>query len=294
MINRGFSRLGIYFLYLISLLPFSVLYLIADLIYVILYTITGYRSEVIKKNIRNSFPEKSLAERLEIEKKYYAYLADLIVESIKMISISEKELKKHFQVLNPALLETYFNEGKSVLGVLGHYGNWEMAALILGFITDKKKLIIYKPLNNPVFDDFFKRTRSRFGTILIPMKATLRTLATYRKVPKITVFVSDQTPVRHETQYFTQFLNQPTAVFLGIEKMARMTNDPVVFCDIKVIKRGYYTCTFVPLILDPKQTAQYEITDIHVQYLEKVIRQEPQYWLWSHKRWKFKPEEIPS
>ncbi|MGV8879991.1 MAG: lysophospholipid acyltransferase family protein [Sphingobacteriaceae bacterium] len=294
MINRGFSRLGIYFLYLVSLLPFTILYLLADFIYVFLYHLTGYRRKTIRKNLRNSFPEKSLAECRAIEKKYYAYLADLMVESIKTISIGEKELRKHFQILNPELLESYFDQGKSILGVLGHYGNWEMAALITGFVTDKKRLIIYKPLNNPVFDAFFKHTRSRFGTTLIPMKSTMRTLAAYRNEPKITVFVSDQTPVRHETQYFTQFLNQPTAVFLGIEKMAKMTNDPIVFCDIKVVKRGHYTCTFVPLVLNPQETATHEITDIHVRYLEEVIRREPQYWLWSHKRWKFKPEDIHS
>lgn len=294
MINRGFSRLGIYFLYLVSLLPFAILYLLADFIYVLLYHVTGYRRETIRKNLLNSFPEKSIEEYRVIEKKYYAYLADLIVESIKTISIGEKELQKHFQILNPELLESYFNKGKSVLGVLGHYGNWEMAALIMGFVTDKKRLVIYKPLNNPVFDAFFKHTRSRFGTTLIPMKSTMRMLAAYRNEPKITVFVSDQTPVRHETQYFTQFLNQPTAVFLGIEKMAKITKDPVVFCDIKVIKRGHYTCTFVPLVLNPQETATHEITDNHVRYLEEVIRREPQYWLWSHKRWKFKPEDIHS
>lgn len=292
MINRGFSRLAVYFLYLLSLLPFFVLYLIADVIFLLLYYVIKYRRTTVQRNLRNSFPEKTSLELAKIEKQYYAYLADLIVEAIKSISISEKTLKKRFQILNPECLAHYFGQGKSILGVLGHYGNWELAALIMGTVTPHKKLVIYKPLNNKYFDTFFSKVRGRFGVELIPMKSTMRTLVALRNIPKFTVFVSDQTPVRHETQYFTQFLNQPTAVFLGIEKMAKLTGDPVVFCDIRVVKRGHYTCTFVPLVEESKQTTEHEITDIHVQYLEKVIKEKPQYWLWSHKRWKFKPEDI--
>jgi KDO2-lipid IV(A) lauroyltransferase len=249
---------------------------------------------VVKNNLKNSFPEKTIKELAAIERKYFAYLADLIVETIKSISISKSALQKRFVIVNPELLETYFSQGKSILGVLGHYGNWELAALVFGTVTERKRLIIYKPLNNLLYDSYFKKSRSRFGADLIPMKSTMRTLVSLKKEPKITVFVSDQTPVRHETQYFTKFLNQPTAVFLGIEKMARLTNDPVIFCDIKVVERGHYSCTFVPLVENAKEMPEHAITDIHVKYLEDVIRKEPQYWLWSHKRWKFKPEDIHS
>ncbi|MGI4020086.1 MAG: lysophospholipid acyltransferase family protein [Janthinobacterium lividum] len=290
MIIKALTKVAIFFLYLLSLLPFWVLYLFADAVFIILFYITHYRRQVVQQNLLNAFPEKTSTERAQIERKFYGYLADLIAEAIKLISISERELKKHFTLNNPELLDTYFNQQKSVLGALGHYGNWEMSAQILGFSTQKKKLFIYKPLSNQVFDTFVKNLRSRFGSTPVTMKATLRTLVALKNEPKLTVFVSDQTPVREETQYFTQFLNQPTAVFLGIEKMAKMTNDPVIFCDIRVYKRGYYSCTFVPLINEPKLSAEHEITDAHVQYLEKVIREEPAYWLWSHRRWKFKPE----
>lgn len=292
MIIKALTKVAIFFLYLLSLLPFWVLYLIADAVFITLFYLTRYRRKVVQQNLLNAFPEKSAAERAQIERKFYSYLADLMVEAIKLISISERELKKHFTLNNPELLDTFFNEQKSVLGALGHYGNWEMSAQILGFSTQKKKLFIYKPLENAAVDTFIKNMRSRFGSIPVAMKATLRTLVTLKNEPTFTVFVSDQTPVREETQYFTSFLNQPTAVFLGIEKMAKMTNSPVIFCDIRVVKRGYYSCTFVPLINDPKLCAEHEITDAHVQYLEKVIREEPAYWLWSHKRWKFKPEDI--
>lgn len=292
MIIKALTKVAIFFLYLLSLLPFWVLYLLSDLLFVVLFHFIHYRRKVVQENLRNAFPEKTITERAQIERSFYGYLADLMVESIKMITISERQLKKHFTLNNPELLDTVFTQQKSVLGALGHYGNWEMAVLILGFSTQKKKLFIYKPLENKTFDTFFKNMRSRFGSIPVAMKDTLRTLAALRKEPKFTVFVSDQTPVREETQYFTQFLNQPTAVFLGIEKMAKMTNDPVIFCDIRLHKRGYYSCTFVPLIIEPKLSPEHEITDVHVQYLEKVVREAPAYWLWSHKRWKFKPEDI--
>lgn len=292
MIVKALTKVAIFFLYLLSLLPFWVLYLISDAVFILLFYVTRYRRKVVQQNLLNAFPEKTEIERAQIERQFYSYLADLMLEAIKLITISEKQLKKHFTLNNPELLDTFFNQQKSVLGALGHYGNWEMSAQILGFSTEKKKLFIYKPLENEVFDTFLKKLRSRFGSVPVAMKATLRTLVTLKNEPKLTVFVSDQTPVREETQYFTQFLNQPTAVFLGIEKMAKMTNDPVVFCDIRVVKRGYYSCTFVPLIIEPKMSSEHEITIMHVQYLEKVIREVPQYWLWSHKRWKFKPEDI--
>ncbi len=292
MIIKALTKVAIFFLYLLSLLPFWVLYLISDAVFIILFYVVKYRRKVVQQNLQNAFPEKTQTERAKIERQFFSYLADLMLESVKLISISERELKKHFTLNNPELLDTFFSRQKSVLGALGHYGNWEMSAQILGFSTQKKKLFIYKPLENEVFDRFLKKLRSRFGSIPVSMKATLRTLVTLKNEPKLTVFVSDQTPVREETQYFTQFLNQPTAVFLGIEKMAKMTGDPVIFCDIRVVKRGYYCCTFVPLIIEPKLSCEHEITDAHVQYLEKVIREAPAYWLWSHKRWKFKPEDI--
>ena len=292
MIIKVLTKVAIFFLYLLSLLPFWVLYLLSDAVFIILFYVAKYRRKVVQENLRNAFPEKTETERAAIEKKFFGFLADLMMEAIKLISISELQLKKHFTLNNPEYLDTVFTRQKSVLGALGHYGNWEMAAQILGFSTKKKKLFIYKPLKNEVLDQFIRKIRSRFGSLPVTMKATLRTLVQLKNEPKLTVFVSDQTPVREETQYFSQFLNQPTAVFLGVEKMAMMTNDPVIFCDIRVVKRGYYSCTFVPLINEPKRTAEHEITDLHVQYLEKVIREEPAYWLWSHRRWKFKPEDI--
>jgi KDO2-lipid IV(A) lauroyltransferase len=292
MINKGLSRLGYLFLYLISLLPFWLLYLFSDFLYVIIYYVLRYRIKVVRENLRNSFPEKSDAERKGIEKKYYHYLGDLIVEVIKLFTISEKELKKRMLAPNGEIIEHYFSQGKSIIGAVGHYGNWEMAGLRLGLYTDKRRVVVYKPLHNEYFDNAFKRMRSKTGATLVDMKHTVRKMVEYRKELMISVLVSDQTPVRSDVSYFVPFLNQPTPVFLGIEKLAKMIDCVVVFCDIRRIKRGYYECSLVPLFENPKDTTEHEITNTHVHYLENVIKQDPQYWLWSHRRWKFKPEDI--
>lgn len=291
MIKKGFLRLGILFLYLISLLPFWFLYLVSDVLFVVIYYIVHYRRQVVQQNLANAFPEKSVKEREDIERKYYRYLADLMVETVKMITVSEKQIQKRVVATNAELVHEYFAKGKSIIAVAGHYCNWEMAALNFNFVTDKRFMIVYKPLSNATFNDFFIKIRSRFGGQPVAMKQTMRKMVEYRKELTVSVLVGDQTPVMHEVTYFTRFLNQPTAVFLGIEKIAKTIDAAVVFYDMKRVKRGYYTYTLIPLTENAKQTAEHEITNIHVQYLESMIRREPQYWLWSHRRWKFKPED---
>jgi KDO2-lipid IV(A) lauroyltransferase len=292
MLKKAALNLGILFLYLISLLPFWFLYGVSDVIYLLLYYIVGYRKTVVRTNLANSFPEKSAEERLKIEKQYFKYLADLLVETVKMITISEASLRKRMKPTNPELVDHYFKQGRSIIAAAGHYCNWELAALGFSLLTEEKRIIVYKPLSNEGFNTFFNKIRGRFGAILVAMKQTLRTMISLKKELTFSVLVSDQTPVRHEINYFTTFLNQPTAVFLGIEKLAKLIDAVVIFYKIDRVKRGYYTYTLVPLIEQPKQTAEYEITEAHVKFLEKIIQDNPQYWLWSHRRWKFMPEDF--
>jgi len=291
MIKKGLSRLGTFFLYLVSLLPFWFLYLIADLLYVILYYITDYRRKVVQENLRNSFPEKTERERKEIEQKYFKYMADLMIETIKSVSMSRKSVEKRMICTNPELLEHYFGKGRSIIAAAGHYANWEMACLSFGFLTSRRRMIVYKPQSNEVFTDFFNRTRSRFGATMISMRQTLRKMIEFKNEQTITVLASDQTPTREDAKYFIEFLNQPTAVFLGVEKLTKVVNSVVIFYRIDLVKRGHYTYTFVPLVEEPEKTKPYEITEIHVRYLEQLIREKPEYWLWSHRRWKIKPPE---
>jgi KDO2-lipid IV(A) lauroyltransferase len=292
MLRKAALNTGIFFLYLVSLLPFWFLYGVADAIFLILYYVIRYRRGVVKLNLKNSFPERTEAERNKIERRYYRYMADLMVETIKMITVSEKSLRKRMKPTNPELVDHYFKQGRSIIAAAGHYCNWEMAALAFGLLTNEKRIIVYKPQTNEVFNDMFNRVRARFGAILVAMKQTLRTMIAFKNDLTFSVLVSDQTPNMHEINYFTNFLNQPTAVFLGIEKLAKLIDAVVIFYRIDRVSRGYYTYTLVPLIEQPKQTTDHEITEAHVRYLEKLIQEKPQYWLWSHRRWKYRPEDI--
>src|ERR1700744_1152384 len=180
MINKGLSRLGAFFLYLISLLPFWVLYLLSDLIFVVVYYIVGYRRKVVQENLLKAFPEKTGEERHSIEKKYYKYLADLVVETVKMVSASEKDIAKRVTPANLDIIQAYFKQGRSVVGAVGPYGNWEKADLGLSHYFDATLLVVYKPLTNKVFDEFFIKMRSRFGAKLIAMKNVTRTMVKYK------------------------------------------------------------------------------------------------------------------
>lgn len=292
MLRKAALNTGIFFLYLVSLLPFWFLYGVADIIFLFLYYVIRYRRDVVSTNLKNSFPERSEAERKQIERRYYRYMADLMMETIKMITVSEASLRKRMKPTNPELVNHYFEQGRSIIAAAGHYCNWEMAALAFGLLTTEKRIIVYKPQTNEVFNDMFNRVRARFGAILVAMKQTLRTMIAFKNELTFSVLVSDQTPNMHEINYFTNFLNQPTAVFLGIEKLAKMMDAAVLFYRIDRVKRGYYTYTLVPLIEKPKETTGHEITEAHVHYLEKMIQENPQYWLWSHRRWKYKPEDF--
>lgn len=289
MIKKGLSRIVFFFLYLLSLLPFWFLYFLSDIIFVILFYVTGYRRKVVQENLKNSFPDKTQQELNDIEKKYYRYLADLIVETVKMITISKKEVLRRINLTNPELIEKYYAEGRSLIAAVGHYCNWELCVLRFSLIPQYEKIMVYKPLSNVESDNYYLKVRGRFGVTLVQMRATLRKLTELRRSLTFTVLAADQTPVQHETQYYTRFLNQQTAVFQGIEKMAIMFNSVIVFGKIKRVKRGFYEYKFVTMVDEPKQTQPNEITNLYLKTLEDMINEEPQYWLWSHRRWKFKP-----
>jgi KDO2-lipid IV(A) lauroyltransferase len=279
-------------LYLLSLLPFPVLYFLSDILYGFLYYVFKYRRKVVFSNLQNSFPEKSKSEIELIEKRFYRYLADLMLESIKTLTISAKELKKRFVFKDIEILKKHLQNDKSVIAVSGHYGNWEWGPVAAGLEINEKVLVVYKPLSDKRFEGLMNSMRSRFGSIMVPMKLTLRKVIEYKNDPIVLVLVGDQTPAREESQYFTTFMNQQTAVFLGVEKIALMLNNPIVYFSINRIKRGYYECVFKSLIENPVHTKDHEITEAHIKELEKNIRLHPEFWLWSHKRWKFSSSNL--
>ncbi|PWS28276.1 lauroyl acyltransferase [Pedobacter yonginense] len=292
MIKKGFSYLGIFFLGVLSLLPLSVLYFISNGVYFLLYRVFGYRKKVVRENLLQALPEKSLDEILAIEKRFYRYLSDLIFEIVKMNNISSAEIKKRFVFHNKQQIEDYFAQGKSVLICSAHYGNWEWGTLGIGLNFSANHYPIYKPLSNPIFDDWFKRVRSRFGNNLIAMRQTLRALQASKDGPSMFSFGNDQAPSKDESHYWTTFMHQQTSIQLGIEKIAKRTNQPIFYLKVNCIKRGYYEVDCVPLCLNPADTVEFEITEMHTRFLENIIRAEPAYWLWSHRRWKYKPKGL--
>ena len=292
MINKGLFKVIVFFLYALSLLPMSVLYLFSDVLFYLLYYVIGYRKSVVRNNLRNSFPNKSLKELKAIEKKYFSYLADLILEIIKMISASPAFIRSRYTFSNLELVEKYEAKNQSFLFAVGHYGNWEWSAVVIPLVVKAQALIIYKPLNNPFFNDFFTKTREKSGTKMVKMKATMREIVRHKNELTVSVFAADQTPASGEVREFVDFLNQPTPVFLGIEKIAKSTNYPVIFCDMERTGRGRYNCDFKLVCEKPTETEEMEITKKHVQILEDRINDEPAYWLWSHKRWKYKTRKF--
>ena len=266
-----------------------VLYLISDLLYVLLYRVVGYRKAVVRENLANAFPEKSISERQEIERKFYRHLPDLIVETIKMRSISKKEVIKRYAVRNPEVMQGFMQKGKPVVVVTAHYANWEMGIFAISTVVNDPVLIVYKPLSNKRFDDIFNRIRSRFGAIMVPMKQTLRFVVKYKDQPHVSVYASDQTPTYEESDYFIPFLNQPTLVYTGAARIAIRMDSPLVFCHLNRIRRGYYECLFATLTERPRDYTVHELTDLYNRYTEEIIKTKPELWLWSHRRWKRKP-----
>ncbi len=277
------------FIYLLSLLPFRLLYLFSDLVYFLLYCIAGYRKKVVQTNLRNAFPEKSDAEINQISRKYYRYLCDLFLETFKTLTISPSAMLKHckFNAEAAAIFAQLEKENKSAILVMGHLGNWEWAGNTFSLVCKQQLYVIYHPLTNKQFDGLMYRMRSRFGTKLIAMKETFKEMARHRKEVNVTAFIADQTPQPHHA-YWTRFLNQDTPVFWGTEKIAQKLDYPIVYAQVKRLKRGYYEIFAEQLTLSSAGTAEGEISELHTRRLEQDIIDQPETWLWSHRRWKHK------
>ncbi|MFP4025282.1 MAG: lysophospholipid acyltransferase family protein [Thiohalospira sp.] len=275
-------------IYFIAIIPFWFLYQFSNLLAFLFYYLFQYRKKVILTNLRNSFPEKSEKEIKKIARKTYRNLTDIIIESIKGFTISEKQIKKRFKIVNPEILNEYFYNGQSVIGVTGHYGNWEWGAIAGSLQIKHKAIAIYKPLTNKYIDRFLKRIRAENGTLLKSIYKTSETFKKYKNQVCIFILVADQSPSTIKKAYWVDFLNQDTACLHGPEKHARNNNYPLIFLKIQRIKRGYYELTAEKLIEKPDDTNEGEITQTYMHKLEEIIKEKPENWLWSHKRWKRK------
>jgi Kdo2-lipid IVA lauroyltransferase/acyltransferase len=274
--------------YPLSLLPMPLLYLWSDFFYVIIFHIVRYRREVVSANLKNSFPEKSEAELKRITKEYYKNLCDVFMEAIKVASISEKEILRRNVFDDMSILKMYNSQNKNVVAVLGHFSNWEWGGSALSILSPMQVFSAYKPLSNPYFDRFLFRIRSKFGIRLVKMEDMYKTILR-QSHPTLSIFIADQTPPNTKATYWTTFLSQDTPVFLGVEKIAARLNAPVVFLYPLRVKRGHYRIYCHLLVEDPsKLPGEHDITELHIKFLEQLIREHPEQWLWSHRRWKHK------
>ena len=283
--------------YLLSWLPLCVLYLFSDCIYYLLYYCIRYRRKVVRKNLVNSFPEKSLKEIIAIEKGFYAWFCDYVVETIKLRTMSAEELQKRmvFEGLETVYADMEKNNQTFCFAYLGHYCNWEWVSTLPLWTKDKLGCAqIYHPLENEAFNTLFVNLRGRFGSESISMSETLRRIIQLKNEKKKTLigFLADQTPMWNSIHLWMDFLSQETPVFTGTERIAKQVNAYVCYIDITRPRRGYYHGLFKPVKVDAQTpvTSEYPITEVYMHLLEETINRAPAYWLWSHNRWKRKRE----
>ena len=287
------DAIGYYIFYVINwivtLLPLPVLYIFSDLLYLVLYYIVSYRRKVVADNLKNSFPEKTDEERKTIEKKFYRHLADIIIETFKITHMTKANQIKRFTYSNLEIIDKLREEKRDIIAVLGHYNNWEWPTL-LPYYLKYKTIIIYKPLQNKYFNNFVNKQRSKFGIVLTPTSLVLREIINYRNngINTVSVFISDQIPSKGDIKYWTTFLNQDTAAFTGAGKIASKYDMAIVIFHIQKVKRGYYNLDIELLYEHTAGLSENVITEAHVRRLEEIIREKPENWIWSHRRWKHK------
>ncbi len=276
-------------LYCFSLLPMWLLYAFSAVIYFLLNYLIGYRRKIIKENLKNSFPEKSETEIKKIQKLFYKNFADYLVETLKSFSISQKELDQRHTYSGLEVFEECKNEGKDIILMAGHIFNWEWFIGLVKYLRTKETLAVYHKIRNPFWNERINNIRSKFGTTALDMKETGRfMMKAENKGEKTYLFVADQSPKKSMVKHSIQFLNQETPVFAGFDKIAVRKGMAVVFCKTIKTKQGFYHTEFERILPNNQEFVEMEIVNKFFEKLENLIKEHPDNWLWSHKRWKYK------
>ena len=261
--NIVYSPLYLWFK-LHAILPMRILYILSDILYFPLYYIVHYRRKLVSENLRKAFPDKTDKELKQLEQKFYHHFCDYIVETIKLMHISDEEMRRRMKFEQVEIIDRLFAENRSIIILLGHFGNWEWVPSVTLWTRTPDVMFaqIYRPLKNKWFDRFFLKLRSRFGSVCIAKQEA-------------------------------RFLSQDSPVLTGFEKIARKTDFAVLYFDVEIVKRGYYKTTIREIALRPNELPEFEITDRYTAIMEKTILRNPWAWLWTHKRWKYKHEDFP-
>lgn len=273
-------------LWLISILPFRLFYFFSDFVFFVLFYVVGYRKRVVSENLARAFPGKSKKELKKIKKEFYRHMCDMFLEMVKTLNLSKEELKERYKIINIEVLQDIVKD-KSVLIVCSHYANWEWNVSINNYVN-AKGYAVYQKIGNSYFDDLIKKIRAKWNTTLITQQETVKTV--YRNVQNGVIsaygMVSDQSPQVKRAQYWSEFMGVKVPIFNGPESMARKLDLAVVFLKVSKVKRGYYQAEFIPITTSGKQTKEHQITDQFLRLTEDQIREKPEYYLWTHKRWK--------
>jgi KDO2-lipid IV(A) lauroyltransferase len=276
-----------FFLRIVSRLPYFVLYAFSDFLFVVSFYLVRYRRKIVEKNLRNAFPEKSSAELKQIEKEFYRNLCDYGVEMLKLMTMSKEEVLKRMKFTNLELLEGYRKDNQSIFFLASHQFNWEWLLVSASLTFPMAIEFVYQPVNSKFFDKFSLLSRTRFGARAIKRDEVARELIKRRDLLRGIASVADQYPgYGHDKKYVSQFLNQETAFFYGTNQLALLTQFPVLYYEIRRVKRGYYSASPVVIGTPPYRKTDDVVIENYVRELEKTIRKYPSGWLWSHNRWK--------
>ncbi|WP_298346027.1 lysophospholipid acyltransferase family protein [uncultured Algibacter sp.] len=276
-------------LWIISILPFRLLYALSDGFYVLVYYIIGYRKKVVLDNLKLALPGKSKKEILAIRKGFYHHLCDMMFEAIKSITISEAEMQKRYIFTNLDEIHQLEKEQRSIILFMGHYASWEWIFILQTHIKHKG-YAVYKRLSNKYFDALVKRIRAKYNSYLITTKDTFPTLIKAKKNNELTLngFVFDQSPKLKKAIHWQYFMGKEVPVHVGAEVLAKRLDMVTLFLKVKKVKRGYYEATFTDIIRDCQNYPDFKLTDLYLNRVEEQIHEAPEYYFWTHKRWKHK------
>lgn len=279
-------------LWLISILPFRLFYFLSDIIYVIVYYIVGYRKTTVRENLAMALPHLSDAERKIIEKKSYQHLCDMFLEMVKTLTISSEEMNKRFLITNIELIKEYEKKEKSIMLLASHYASWEWL-ITLNQKISYQGIGVYKKIANNYFDKLVRDIRSKYNTQLIVTSKTIPLISQNQKEKKLSVYglVSDQSPKMNRIFHWETFMGIEVPVHTGPEMLSKKYDLNVIFAKVKKVKRGYYEATLIPITDDAKSFPNFEITHRYIQEVEKQIHEAPEYYFWTHKRWKHRKDK---